>query len=67
MNCVHFPSWIAIVTAGFTVLLILIIVVFNRKWSTIKFFLFMNLNILVNDDDPENVDELEFDAFVAYR
>ncbi len=67
MGCVTFPVWIGIVTGILVVGLIIIIVVINRKWNAIKFRLFMKFNILIDRDDPENVDELEFDAFIAYR
>ena len=29
--------------------------------------MFMHFNVLPNDDGPENLDEMEFDAFVTYR
>ncbi len=48
------------------VILIAIIIFINRKWEAIKFFLFMRFNIAVNDDEPENLAERAFDAFVIY-
>ncbi len=47
--------------------LVIVVIVINQKWEAIKFFLFMNYGVLLKDDEPENLDELEFDAFVAYR
>ncbi len=67
MGCLRFPSWIGI-TIGIVVVVILVaIIVVNRKWEAVKFFLFMRFNVLVNDDPPEEVDSLEFDAFVSFR
>ncbi len=67
MGCVTFPVWIGGVTAATAVLLLIMIILINRKWEAIKFFLFMRINYLVNDDPPEDVDNLEFDAFIIYR
>ncbi len=67
MGCVTFPVWIGIVTGTVILFLLISIVVINRKWEAIKFFLFMRFNYLVNDDVPEDVDNLEFDSFVIYR
>ncbi len=67
MGCVDFPVWIGIVTGTVILGLIIITIVINRKWEAIKFILFMKYNILFSDDEPENVDEMEFDAFIAYR
>ncbi len=67
MGCIAFPIWIGIVVGSVTVLLITIVVIINKKWNALKFFLFMNFDILVNDDEPENLDDMEFDAFVTYR
>ncbi len=67
MGCVSFPVWIGVVTAAFAVLLIICVVVINRKWNALKYLLFMKYNILLNDDEPENVVEMEFDAFKIYR
>ncbi len=67
MGCVSFPIWIAIVTGTVIVTCIIIIVTINRKWNAIKHLLFFRFNILINDDEPENVEDLEFDAFVIYR
>ncbi len=67
MGCVVFPIWIGIVT-GFVIFAVIItLIVINRKWEVIKFLLYMKFDILTNDDQPENMDELEFDAFIAYR
>ena len=29
--------------------------------------MFMHFDILPNDDGPENLDEMDFDAFITYR
>ncbi len=47
--------------------LLIIVIIINRKWNAMKFLLFFQFNVLINDDEPEHVDELEFDAFVIYR
>ncbi len=67
MGCVTFPIWIAIVTGSIVLSLIVVAILINQKWNTIKFLLFVKMDILLNDDEPENVDEMEFDAFIAYR
>ena len=66
MGCI-FPLWAIITISVTAVLSIIVIVVINRKWEAIKFLLFVRFNYLVNDDGPENLDEMEFDAFVTYR
>ncbi len=67
MGCITFPVWIGIVTGTVILFLLISVVLVNRKWEAVKFLLFMRFNYLVNDDQPEDVDELEFDAFVIYR
>ncbi len=67
MDCTSFPVWIGIVIGIVVVTLVLVIIVINRKWNAIKYLLFIRFNVLINDDVPENVDELEFDAFIIYR
>ncbi len=67
MGCAGFPIWVGIVTGTVILSLITAAIVINRKWEAVKFLCFMKFNILLNDDEVENVDELEFDAFVAYR
>ncbi len=67
MGCVHFPIWIGIVTGTVVLSLIICVVVTNRKWGAIKFLCFERFNVLFNDDEPENVEVLEYDAFIIYR
>ncbi len=67
MGCVTLPVWIGIVTGTVILFLLISIVVINRKWEVIKFLLFMKFNVLINDDTPDDVNDLEFDAFVIYR
>ncbi len=67
MGCVTFPVWIGIVTGTVILFLLISIVLINRKWEAIKFLLFMKFDVLINDDTPEDVNDLEFDAFVIYR
>ena len=62
-----FAVWGIIVIALTTVIIIIAIVIINRKWETIKFCMFIQYGILPNDDGPENLDEMDFDAFVTYR
>ena len=66
MGCL-FPDWGIVIITLTAITIVVIIVVVNRKLEAIKFFLFMRFNILPNDDGPEELDEMEFDAFVAYR
>ena len=67
MGCVTFPIWIGVVTGTVILSLIFLLIVINRKWNAIKYCMFIKFNILLNDDEPEIVDELEVDAFVIYR
>ena len=66
MDCI-FPIWAIVAIALSSLVAVIIVIVMNRKWETIKFFMFMHFDILPNDDGPENLDEMEFDAFVTYR
>ncbi len=66
MGCVTFPIWIGVVTGIALVCVIIVVIVINRKWEAIKFLCFNRFNVLINDDEPENLDELEFDAFIIY-
>ncbi len=67
MGCLAFPVRIGISIACSFLVVVAVVIIINRKWEAIKFFLFMRLDVLVNDDPPENVSEIEFDAFIAYR
>ncbi len=67
MGCDASPVWIGIVTAGVAVFFVFTIIVVNRKWDALKFFIFMRFNVLINDDAPEDMKEMEYDAFVIYR
>ena len=66
MGC-FFPIWAISTIVASAVLIVVIIVVLNRKWEAIKFFMFMHFDILPKDDVQENLDEMEFDAFITYR
>ncbi len=67
MGCFTFPIWIGILLGTVVLILIVAAIVINRKWDAFKFFFFMRFNVLLNDDEKENVDDFEFDTFVAYR
>ena len=69
MGCA-FPAWAIItlsVISGLILISIILIVAIHRNWEVIKFKLFIKYDFLINDDKPENLDEMEFDAFVTYR
>ena len=66
MGCT-FPTWAVIVVALTSITTVIIIILLNRKWETIKFYMFVHFNILTNDDGPENLDEMDFDGFITYR
>ena len=66
MQCI-FPIWAICTIVASTLTIVVIIIILNRKWEAIRFFMFMHFNILPNDEGPENLDEMEFDAFVTYR
>ncbi len=67
MGCQEVPIYIGVGTGIAILCVVLLLIVINRKWETIKYCMFMKWNFVVNDDPPENIDNLEFDAFVAYR
>ncbi len=67
MGCLKTPLWIGITIGTVVVVLIVVTIVINRKWDAVKFFLFMKFELLMNDDHPEDVNDLEFDAFVSFR
>ena len=66
MGCI-FPIWAIITISLVAVIILIVIIAIYRKWEAIKFFMFMHFDILPNDDGPENLDQMEFDAFVTYR
>ena len=66
MGCI-FPIWAISTIVASAVIIVVTIIILNRKWEAIKFFMFMHFDILPKDDDRENLDEMEFDAFVTYR
>ena len=66
MGCV-FPIWAVITIAMAAVLIVIITIVLQRKWETIRFFMFMHFDILANNDGPENLENIDFDAYVTYR
>ena len=66
MGC-FFPVWAIVTISLGAIAIIVMIIVITKMWERIKFFMFMHFNILPNDDGPENLDEIEFDAFVTYR
>ena len=64
MGCV-LPVWAIITIVLLGVGIVIIVIILHRKWETIKFFVYFN--VLPNDDEPENLDEMDFDAFVTCR
>lgn len=66
MGCI-FPLWGLITVVAAFVISIVAIIILNRKWETIKFYLFVHFNVLTNDDGPENLDIMKFDGFITYR
>ncbi len=66
-GCWSFPLWIGIIIGIAVVVLVVLVIFISKKLEVIKFFLFMKFNVLVKDDEPENIEEVEFDAFIAYR
>ena len=66
MGCI-FPIWAISTIVTSAVIVVVIIIILNRKLEAIRFFMFMHVDILPNDDGRENLDEIEFDAFVTYR
>ncbi len=67
MKCFEFPVWNGILIGSVVLVLVTLALITNRKWEAVKFCLFMKHNLLINDDGPENLEDMEFDAFVAYR
>ena len=66
MGCI-FPIWAISTIVISAVVIVVIIIIINRKWEAIRFFMFVNFDILPKDDGQENLEEMEFDAFVTYR
>ena len=66
MGCV-FPTWAIITISLLVCIFIVLAIVLNRKWETIKFYMFVHFNVLTYDDGPEDLDEMEFDGFITYR
>ena len=66
MECI-FPIWAISTIVASAVIIIVVIIILNRKWEAIRFFMFIHFDILPNNDGQENLDEMEFDAFVTYR
>ena len=66
MGCIFPISAISTIVAS-AVIIVVVIIILNRKWEAIKFFMFMHFDILPNDDGVENLEEMDFDAFVTYR
>ena len=66
MNC-NFPPWAIIFVALLSVAILVLVIVLNRKWETIKFYMFVHFNVLTDDDGPEDLNEMDFDGFITYR
>ena len=66
MDCI-FPIWAISTIVVSAVTVVVIIIIINRKWDAIRFFMFMHFDIVPNNDGPENLDEMDFDAFITYR
>ena len=66
MGCI-FPIWAISTIVTTAVIVVVIIIILNRKWEAIRFFMFMHFDVLPGDDVQENLDEMEFDAFITYR
>ena len=66
LGCV-FPIWAIVTIALLTCFIIVVAIVLNRKWETIKFYMFVHFNVLTDDDGPEDLDEMEFDGYLTYR
>ena len=66
MGCA-FPTWTIIVAAVGSITFVIFALVVNRKWEAIKFYIFIHFNVLTNDDGPEDLTDMDFDAFVTYR
>ncbi len=66
MGCV-WPYWVAIVAGSVSLLAIMVIITANHNWELIKFYCYMKFNILTNDDGPEDLTQMDFDAFISFR
>ena len=63
----HFTVWAIAVIALGAVVIIVVVIILTRKWEAIRFYLFMHFNILIKDNHVENINDMDFDAYVAYR
>ena len=66
MGC-NFPLWAIVIIATLSITIVVFVIVLNRKWEVIQFYMFVHFNVLTDDDGPENLDEMEFDGFITYR
>ena len=59
-----FPVWgIISIVLGAT-LVIVIVVILNRKWTWIKFRFYERFT---NDDDSQDLSVMKYDVFISYR
>lgn len=59
---------ITIPIAILVLLTVALMIMINRKWDTISFFMFLHFDILSkSDDELEKLDAMDFDGFVTYR
>ena len=59
-----FPLWgIILLVVGSTFVIILAVII-NRKWTTIKFHYYAKFT---NDDDSQDVSQMKYDAFVSCK
>ena len=70
LGCISsFKTWIIIVCSVVPVVILVLVIVLNKKCREIASYqLFMRFDILTNNDDgEENIQNMKYDTFITYR
>ena len=64
------PLWEKIligVLAAVTVAVVIVIIAISRRWNEVKWFMYLHFDLLDKNDEPENLEGMEYDALLSYR
>ena len=64
------PLWAKIligVSVPATIAIVIAIIAVNRRWNEVKWFMYLHFDCLPKSDEPENLDDMEYDALLSYR
>ena len=69
MGCDQFNIWFpALLIGGILIVIVIIIALLVKYSGAIAFFLYLRFDIMIGRDSvTEDLDNMEFDAFVTYR